>query len=146
MNFFSGQQNYQYPQQNGYYTWNQPQSPVNTYQPNSAFGGVFPISGEEAAREYPPIRGTEILLMDTQSDVFYTKKADYNGNVTSFRIFDYSERTNESEGASAPTTAEEDKYVTKQELDNQFNRLKDFIEETVKSTKEKEVKKNERTV
>lgn len=145
MDLFNGQQNYQYPQPNGYYTYNSPA----TYVPNAAFGGVFPVSGEQAAMSYPPIRGTKILLMDTQNDTFYIKEADAMGNISSFRTFDYVERENTSDsvsakdgtGANVQSTTE---YVTKKDFDDQINRLKDFIEETVHTTKDKEVKKNER--
>lgn len=139
MDFFNGQQNYQYPQPNGYYAYNTSQP---TYQANAVFGGVFPVSGEQAAKDFPPLRGTKTLLMDTQNDTFYIKAADAMGNVNSFRTFDYTERENNTSGAeNASVEAVQEQYVTKQDLDNQINRLKDFIEETVRTTKDKEVKK-----
>lgn len=89
MDFFNGQLNYQYPQQNGYYPWNQSLPQNNTYTSTSTFGGVFTISGEEAAKDFPVMRGTRALLMDTKDDVFYIKAVDNNGLVSSFRTFDY---------------------------------------------------------
>ena len=146
MDFFNGQLNYQYPQTNGYYSWNQPRPQNSIYMPDTpTFDGVFTISGESAAREFPIARGTRALLMDTKDDVFYVKVVDSNGNVISFRTFDYVERegatTSSKDKTEVKDTAPTGQFVTKEELDNHFNRLMDFIEEKVKPKEIKEVKK-----
>lgn len=136
----------------GYYNYNvaqqSPQNNFNTLDANQAFSGIFTVNGEYAARNLPIARGTRVLLMDTQNDVFYVKSADLNGIINSFRTFDYTERTEvPAQNSSDSDTAQTDKkandehsaaaYVTKKDLTASVNRIMDYIDSKLVNKGEK---------
>ena len=135
----------------GYYNYNvaqQSQNNFNTLDANQAFSGIFTVNGEYAARNLPIARGTRVLLMDTQNDVFYVKSADLNGTINSFRTFDYTERTEvPAQNSSDSDTAQTDKkandehsaatYVTKKDLTASVNRIMDYIDSKLVNKGEK---------
>ena len=50
------------------------------------------VQGEAGAKAYPVAPGSSVILMDSESNVFYIKSADQSG-MPMMRTFDYTERT-----------------------------------------------------
>ena len=105
--------------------------PVTQAMPanNSVGAGSYPqphtesivwVQGLEGAKAYPVAAGNNVLLMDSEASIFYIKSTDQSGVPQPIRIFDYSERTN-----NTPTKKEpEVEYVTKAEFDKVISELK----------------------
>lgn len=80
------------------------------------------VQGESAAKSWYVGNGQSVLLMDSESPVFYVKTVDTSGIPLPLRIFDYTERT-QSTSQSAPQAAQnapenlDDKYVTRTEYE-----------------------------
>lgn len=72
------------------------------------------VQGEEGAKAYMVAAGNSVLLMDSESSVFYIKSTDASGMPQPLRIFDYTER-----GKIAPQKAEtaDGRFVTREEFD-----------------------------
>lgn len=72
------------------------------------------VQGEEGAKAYMVAAGNSVLLMDSESSVFYIKSTDASGMPQPLRIFDYTER-----GKMAPQKAEaaDERFVTREEFD-----------------------------
>lgn len=85
--------------------------------------GLLWVQGEAAARSYLVAPNTTVLLMDSESQVFYLKSTDNSGMPMPLRIFDYIERTQQNVPQNAPQSSQneqtnlDDKYVTRQEYD-----------------------------
>lgn len=80
------------------------------------------VSGEAAAKSFYVAPGQSVLLMDSESNVFYIKSADISGMPLPLRIFDYTER---AAAAKAETSAERADYVTRDEFEKRLAELKD---------------------
>lgn len=65
--------------------------------------GIIWVQGEAGAKSYPVARGSNVLLMDSESTVFYIKSCDMSG-MPSMRAFDYTERT-AARGAQIPVNS-----------------------------------------
>ena len=72
------------------------------------------VQGEEGAKAYMVAAGNSVLLMDSESSVFYIKSTDASGMPQPLRIFDYTER-----GKISPQKAEtaDGRFVTREEFD-----------------------------
>lgn len=46
------------------------------------------VQGIEGAKAYPVIPNQEVMLMDSENAVLYTKKADQQGRIIEFEIYD----------------------------------------------------------
>lgn len=93
-------------------------------QPPQTNQGLLWVQGEAAARSYLVAPNTTVLLMDSESQVFYLKSTDGSGMPLPLRIFDYTERTaQQNVPQNAPQAPQsvpdnlDDKYVTRQEYD-----------------------------
>lgn len=64
------------------------QPPVQAPQNNSA---ITWVQGEAGAKAYPLAPGTNILLMDSESECFYIKSTDASGMPMPLRTFEYKE-------------------------------------------------------
>lgn len=111
-------------------------APVQTTaQPTSAqgqLGAINWVQGEAGAKSIPVAPGQKILLMDSESNVFYVKSSDTSGMPLPLRTFEYKEiGVSETSAESAQNT-----YVTHEELEKILAELKP------KTTK-KEEKSNE---
>lgn len=111
-------------------------APVQTTaQPTSTQGqpgAINWVQGEAGAKSIPVAPGQKILLMDSESNVFYVKSSDTSGMPLPLRTFEYKEvGVSETSAASAQNT-----YVTHEELEKILAELKP------KTTK-KEEKSNE---
>lgn len=81
------------------------------------------VQGEAAAKSWMVGAGQSVLLMDSENPVFYIKSADASGIPLPLRVFDYTERAqNTPQNAPQSPQSEkinlDDKYVTRQEYDD----------------------------
>lgn len=105
--------------------WNTPQNiPVAPSQPTPASAGIIWVQGESGAKAYPVPAGTSLLLMDSESQVFYIKSTDGSGVPMPLRTFSYKELL--SEPAKIPGAQPE--YVTRSE----FEEVKKMLEDLTK--------------
>lgn len=93
------------------------------YQPTQPNQSLLYVQGETAAKSWMVGAGQSVLLMDSESPVFYIKSADVSGIPLPLRVFDYTERTQSmpQNVTKAPNTAQIDldgKYVTRAEYDD----------------------------
>lgn len=91
-------------------------------QPQS---GIVWVQGVEGAKAYPVGANNSVLLMDSESSVFYIKSTDSSGMPMPLRIFEYQEHRE-------PESVQSD-YVTRAELDEAIARI-------TESKKKKEAK------
>ena len=104
----SAYSHYQYSQYVPTQQYMQPQSNTLTW-----------IQGEAAAKSFPVTPGGSVLLLDSESPVFYIKTVDTSGMPLPLRVFDYTERTE-------ATPKQEPEYITRQELED---RLAEFLKD-----------------
>ena len=93
------------------------------------------VQGEAGARSMPVAPGQKVLLMDSETNVFYVKSSDPSGMPLPLRTFEYKE-LNSSEETVDPAHS---KYVTHEELEHILEELKQKAPEPAP----KEEKKNE---
>lgn len=108
-------------------TWTAP-APTTTQQVNA----INWVQGEAGAKSVPVAPGQKVLLMDSETNVFYVKSSDVSGMPLPLRIFEYKEVNkvaSDEVNASAQNT-----YVTHEELEQALAKLK---------PEPKEEKKNE---
>lgn len=95
------------------------------------------MQGESAARSYLVAPNTTVLLMDSESQVFYLKSTDSSGMPLPLRIFDYTERptqqnipqnTSQAQNQNIPENLD-DKYVTREEYKAMEEQYKKFQEQ-----------------
>lgn len=101
-------------------TWAQPA------QNTSNVGGINWVQGEAGARSIPVNAGQKVLLMDSETNVFYIKASDMSGMPLPLRTFKYEEVgvDNEVKVDSAPTP-----YITKEELEQRLTEFKKTLGE-----------------
>ena len=118
--------NYQqmYPQ---YATSFQPQmmqqQPQMTQQNDT---GILWVQGEAGAKSWAVAPGKSVMLMDSESNTFYIKSSDQSGMPMPLRIFDYTERTVQSQQHPQVAQTQEidtSKFVTWEGLDKRLNEL-----------------------
>ena len=107
-------------------TWGQPSSLTNT------FGAINWVQGEAGAKSVNVPAGQRVLLMDSETNVFYIKSSDTSGMPLPMRTFKYEEVV----GTTPTIESAQSTYITKEELDKR-------LEEFAKSLTEKE-KSNEK--
>ena len=99
-----------------------PQAPQINQQPQATQSWAY-VQGEAAAKSWMIANGQSVLLMDSESPVFYIKSADASGIPLPLRVFDYTERTQNTPQnvPQAPNPAQinlDGKYVTRAEYDD----------------------------
>jgi len=82
------------------------------------------VQGENAAKSYPVAPGQFAVLLDIENPVIYTKTTDNLGRPQPIKILDYKERV---EAPQLQNT--QNNYVTKDDLDNFKNEMKDLIKQ-----------------
>ena len=92
-------------------------------QPAQSNQSLIYVQGESAAKSWMVGAGQSVLLMDSENPVFYIKSADASGIPLPLRVFDYTERTqNTSQNVlQVPNSAQinlDGKYVTRAEYDD----------------------------
>ncbi len=110
-------------------SWSQPVQPT---QPQA--GAISWVQGEAGARSVPVSPGQKILLMDSETNVFYVKSSDASGMPLPLRIFEYKEV---NKVATSTEDAGAHDYVTHEELEKILAELK-------KPNEPKEEKSNEK--
>ena len=95
----------------------QPQPMMSQPQSN----GIVWVQGESAAKSFPVAPNTTVMLLDSESSVFYLKTSDASGMPLPLRVFDYKERTQNPSNlpVNAPKTDCEvnfDNFVTYDKL------------------------------
>lgn len=96
---YGNSNSYYAPYNMSFYGGNSPQ--VQTPQPaipqivpqQQTGGGINWVSGEAGAKAHLVAPNTTVMLMDSESSVFYLKSADISGMPLPLRVFDYTERT-----------------------------------------------------
>jgi hypothetical protein len=99
------------------------QQPMQAAQP-AQNNGIQWVQGETGAKAFVIGAGQSVLLMDSESNVFYIKSTDNSGMPLPLRIFDYTERAVQN-APTAPVTAQIDTslFVTRAELDERLAAL-----------------------
>ena len=97
-----------YPMQGAYY-------PMQNSQMVCAY-----VQGEPAAKAYPIAPGQFAVLLDSESNTLYTKTTDQFGRPLPIRIFDYTERIDNSNEQS-------NNYVTKSDFESFKNEIKELL-------------------
>lgn len=78
------------------------------------------VQGIEGAKAYPVMPNQEVMLMDSENAVLYTKKADQQGRIIGFEIYDLVKR----EESSAPQI-DLSQYVKISDVQQMVNELID---------------------
>lgn len=116
--------NYQqmYPQYN-YVPQQQISQPVVQQPVNDT--GILWVQGEAGAKSWAVAPGKSVMLMDSESNTFYIKSSDNSGMPMPLRIFDYTERTVQTQHPQVAKAQEIDtsKFVTWEELDKRLNEI-----------------------
>lgn len=113
---------------------------VQNHQSNT---GIIWVQGEAGAKAYPVAPGNSVLLMDSESEVFYIKSTDASGVPLPLRIFAYNEIVqSQPVQQTAPQSSEDRKYVTIEE----FEELKKQIEQLAARPTRKDTRANEQII
>ena len=102
------------------------QQPQMTQQVNDT--GILWVQGEAGAKSWAVAPGKSVMLMDSESNTFYIKSSDNSGMPMPLRIFDYTERTNQSTQPVNVIQHEQidtSQFITKEELEK---RLSEFVQ------------------
>ena len=84
---------------------------------------------EAGAKSFTVMAGQSVMLMDSENNVFYIKSTDASGMPLPLRIFDYTERNNDTSNSSTNITSNVnneinmDNYVTRQEFDDLVSKI-----------------------
>ena len=81
------------------------------------------VQGEAGAKAVPVQPGQKVLLMDSETNVFYVKSCDVSGMPLPLRIFEYQETTQVASGTDQ--AAASNTYVTHEELEQILAELKE---------------------
>lgn len=90
--------------------------------------GILWVQGEAGAKSWAVAPGKSVMLMDSESNTFYIKSSDNSGMPMPLRIFDYTERTQQS---TQPVNAiqheqiDMSQFITKEEFEK---RLSEFVQ------------------
>lgn len=87
--------------------------------------GITWVSGEAGAKAYLVGAGQSVLLMDSESSVFYIKSSDASGMPMPLRVFDYKERTQATQTISP--AVDMSAYVTRDEFRKWADDFRDSI-------------------
>ena len=102
------------------------QNPALTPSPTqNGNGGLIWVQGEAGAKSYLVAPGTNIMLMDSESQVFYIKSADASGVPLPLRIFDYTERVANAQqtsnsAAQSANGFDPNNYITRDEFERRM--------------------------
>lgn len=117
-----------------------PQQPVPNAAPQNNQvnnnGSINWVMGEAAARSYAVAPGQSVLLLDSDSSVFYIKSADASGMPLPLRIFDYKERTQQPHTEpQVQQSAQIPEYITRDEFEK---RIAEIVEAKKPASNRKE--------
>ena len=114
-NYFpTGYQPMYYPQN---YQQSQPAPQIQPAQQSGSSGLIW-VQGEAGAKSYLVAPNTTVMLMDSESDVFYLKSTDASGMPRPLRVFDYKERQKTDDTEQKLFARDNSpEYVTKREFE-----------------------------
>lgn len=136
-----------YPQPQQYPTYPQPQQYPTYPQPQPVLQSTAPtpppptqnsiqwVQGEAGAKAYDVKPGQTVLLMDSETNVFYIKSVDINGMPLPLEIYDYTKRTARN-NSTPPELPQIDLsgFVTKEEFEKRLSEIAMPRKTTVKKT------------
>lgn len=93
---------------------------------NSSSNGINWVQGEAGARSVYVGPNQKVLLMDSETNLFYVKSSDASGMPLPLRTFEYKEVGTNEETEVAPAQST---YVTKEELTEAISKLKKSLKE-----------------
>ncbi len=114
------------------YGYGYPNNPPYYQQPYQATAGpsqvpmqapsvnVVWVQGIEGAKAYPVLPNQEVMLMDSEAPVLYTKKADGSGKPIEFEIYDLVPRKEEPQ-----PSVDMSEYAKISDIQSMVNRLID---------------------
>lgn len=125
-----------YPQPQQYQSYPQPvlQSTAPTQSPPPAQSSIQWVQGEAGAKAYDVRPGQTVLLMDSETNVFYIKSVDINGMPLPLEIYDYTKRTSQSNTAPPQPQIDLSGFVTKEEFEKRLSEIAMPRKMTVKKT------------
>lgn len=132
-------QPYGYYNPNTYSAYNPyQQQQIQQQQQSSTIQWVQGLAGAQA---FTLGAGQSVLLMDSESNVFYIKSTDPSGMPLPLRIFDYTERNAAQGATTAPQSAAIDTsvFVTHEELEARLAALSAPVTAKKTTTKKAEV-------
>ena len=127
--YYTSNMNDQFVQQRGAQMAPSPIVPQNPSPTPNAMqngnGGLIWVQGEAGAKSYLVAPGTNIMLMDSESQVFYIKSADASGMPLPLRVFDYTERVATPPQAANPAAQganafDPSNYITRDEFERRM--------------------------
>lgn len=118
------------------YTYGATAAPAQTWatpaqSTNQQVNAINWVQGEAGAKSVPVAPGQKVLLMDSETNVFYVKSSDVSGMPLPLRIFEYKEVgkvASDEVNAQAQNT-----YVTHEELEQALAKLKPETKEEKKN-------------
>ena len=119
------------------------QQPQMTMQQPVGDNGILWVQGEAGAKSWAIAPGKSVMLMDSESNTFYIKSSDQSGMPMPLRIFDYTERTQQSTQSPVAQHTEIDtsQFVTREEFQKKLDEL--VRKNTTTASKRKETVTNE---
>ena len=106
------------------------------YQTQTSNNSIIWVQGENAAKSYPVSAGQSVLLMDSETSVFYIKSTDASGMPLPLRIFDYTERTANKEIPKQEADKKQD-YISREEFDKFKEEIKIEIKQSKRRTEDR---------
>lgn len=94
-----------------------------TATPPQGNSGLVWVQGEAGAKSFLVAPGTTVMLMDSESPVFYLKSADQSGMPMPLRIFDFTERSATHTETKPQTEFDPSIYITRKEFDERMSML-----------------------
>lgn len=101
----------------------QMQSPAQPQTAPTDNNGLIWVQGEAGAKSYPVAPGKTVMLMDSESNVFYLKTVDASGMPLPLRAFDYNERTGatvQNQSAGDAQGFDPNNFITRKEFDDKI--------------------------
>jgi len=92
----------------------QPQ-PQNNQQTNNS---IIWVQGNAAAKSYPVAPGNSVMMLDSEEPVFYIKTVDTSGMPRPLRVFDFTERTE-----NTTQHIDTDNFITREEFEKRIAEL-----------------------
>lgn len=87
-------------------------------QPSSQNGGLFYfVNSQKEAEDWVLGAGQTAFFFERNASVFYIKSVAQNGLSQPIEVYDYTQRTEASEGANSEVVVDMDKYITRDEFE-----------------------------
>ena len=129
MNYQSYQPNYQQNYQQAYQPYYQQiqqlqnqipqiQQQMTQQTPSMQNGGLFYfVNSQKEVEDWVLGAGQTAFFFERNASVFYIKSVAQNGLSQPIEVYDYTQRTEASEGANSEVVVDMDKYITRDEFE-----------------------------